>query len=60
MRPPKCGPCVAILIAEGVHPRPDFEALGHSQISWTMDSYSHILPALHQETANRKDAVLGG
>jgi integrase len=35
------------------------ETLGHSQISLTLDTYSHILPALQQEAADRMDAVLG-
>ncbi len=34
------------------------ETQGHSQISLTLDTYSHILPALQQEAADRMDAVL--
>jgi len=34
------------------------EALGHSQISLTMDTYSHIMPALRHDAAAKMDAVL--
>jgi hypothetical protein len=34
------------------------ETLGHSQISLTLDTYSHILPALQQDAADRMDAAL--
>ena len=34
------------------------EILGHSQISLTMNTYSHVLPALPLEAAERMDAVL--
>ena len=48
-----------LLLAQGVSPRVIMETLGHSQISLTLDTYSHILPALQQEAADRMDAVLG-
>jgi integrase len=35
------------------------ETLGHSQISLTMNTYSHVLPALQREAADRMEAVLG-
>jgi integrase len=34
------------------------EILGHSQISLTMNTYSHVIPALQREAAERMDAVL--
>ena len=36
------------------------ETLGHSQISLTMNTYSHVLPALQREAADRMEAVFGG
>ena len=33
-----------LLLAQGVHPRVVMETLGHSQISLTMNTYSHVLP----------------
>jgi integrase len=49
-----------LLLAQGVHPRLVMETLGHSQISLTLDTYSHVLPALRQEVAERMDAILRG
>jgi len=34
------------------------ETLGHSQISLTLDTYSHVLPALQQEAARQIDTLL--
>jgi hypothetical protein len=34
------------------------ETLGHSQISLTLNTYSHVLPALQREAAAKMDAVL--
>jgi integrase len=34
------------------------ETLGHSQISLTMNTYSHVLPALRAEAAAKIDAAL--
>jgi integrase len=34
------------------------ETLGHSQISLTMNTYSHVLPALQREAADRMEALL--
>ena len=48
-----------LLLAQGVSPRTIMEILGHSQISLTMDTYSHVLPALLREAADLMDAVLG-
>jgi integrase len=36
------------------------ETLGHSQISLTMNTYSHVLPVLQREAADRMEAVLAG
>jgi hypothetical protein len=34
------------------------ETLGHSQISLTLNTYSHVLPALQRDAANKMDAML--
>ena len=52
--------CASLLLAQGVHPRVVMEILGHSQISLTLDTYSHVLPALEREAANKMNAVLSG
>jgi integrase len=52
--------CASLLLVQGVHPRVVMETLGHSQISLTMNTYSHVLPALQRDAADRMEAVLGG
>lgn len=42
-----------ILLQMGVHPKVVQELLGHSSISVTMDTYSHMLPTMQQEMMNR-------
>ncbi len=44
--------CASLLLAQGVHPRAVMETLGHSQISLTMNTYSHVMPALRKEVAD--------
>ena len=34
--------------------------LGHSQVSLTLNVYTHVLPALRRDAADRLDSVLGG
>jgi len=34
------------------------ETLGHSQIGLTMNTYSHVLPELQREAAERMNSVL--
>jgi len=50
----------SLLLAQGVHPRVVMETLGHSQISVTMNKYSHVLPVLQRDAANKMDAILAG
>ena len=47
-----------LLLAQGVHPRLVMELLGHSPIAVTMNTYSHVVPELRKETADRMDAIL--
>jgi integrase len=35
------------------------EQLGHSTIALTMNTYSHVIPALQRDAAERMDAALG-
>jgi integrase len=50
--------CASLLLAQGVHPRVVMEILGHSAISLTMNTYSHVSSALQREAAGRMDVVL--
>ena len=47
-----------LLWAQGVHPEIVQERLGHSQISLTLDTYSHVLPGMGREAASKIDALL--
>jgi integrase len=52
--------CATLLLAQGVSPRVVMEMLGHSQVSLTLNTYSHVLPTLQQDAARKMDAILGG
>lgn len=52
--------CASLLLAQGVHPRVAMDILGHSQISLTMNSYSHVVPARQREAAGRMDVLVAG
>ncbi|MFN2484266.1 MAG: tyrosine-type recombinase/integrase [Candidatus Limnocylindria bacterium] len=49
----------SLLLAQGVHPRVVMEQLGHSTIALTMNTYSHVMPALERDAADRMDVALG-
>ena len=51
--------CASYLLSQGVQPRVIIELLGHSQISLTMNTYSHVMPALEREAANAMEALSG-
>jgi integrase len=46
-----------ILLGMGVHPKVVQELLGHSNISMTMDIYSHVLPSMQQEAMEKSDSL---
>lgn len=52
--------CASLLLAQGVDPRTIMEILGHSQISLTLNTYTHISPSLKRDAAEKMDALLGG
>ena len=41
-----------------VHPKAVQEALGHSTISMTLDLYSHLIPSMQKDAAEKLDKVL--
>ena len=45
------------LLAANVPPRVVMELLGHSQISLTLNTYSHVLPTMLDDAAKRLEAV---
>ena len=50
--------CATLLLAQGVQPRVVMDILGHSTISVTMDTYSHVLATMRRDAADQIDAVL--
>jgi integrase len=51
--------CATLLLVQGVSPRVVMEILGHSQISLTMNTYTHVVPELRRQAAERMDQLLG-
>jgi integrase len=47
-----------LLLSEGVHPRVVMEVLGHAQVRTTTDTYSHVMPALGCDAAERMGTAL--
>ncbi len=50
--------CASLLVVQGVHPRVVMEILGHSTITLTMNTYSHVLPQANREAAGLLDTLL--
>jgi integrase len=48
----------SFLLAQGVSPRVVMEVLGHSSFALTMDTYTHVLPALMRDAADAMDRAL--
>jgi len=42
----------------GVHPKVVPERLGHASIGITLDTYSHVMPGMQEEAAEKIDAGL--
>jgi integrase len=50
--------CASLLLAQGVLPRVVLDLLGHSQLSITMDLYSHVMPSALRDAAVAMDRAL--
>lgn len=50
--------CATFLLTMGIPARVVMEILGHSQIAFTMNTYSHVLPVMHEQAADAMDQVL--
>ncbi len=50
----------SLLLAQGVQLRAIMELLGHSTIALTANTYSHVMPSMMQEMAEKMDALLEG
>lgn len=47
-----------LMLKQGVHPKVVQERLGHSDISLTLNTYSHVLPSMQEEAADKMDELL--
>jgi len=45
------------LLKAGVHPKVVSERLGHANISITLNTYSHVLPGMQEEAAEKFDSI---
>ena len=46
-----------LMLANGEHPKVVSERLGHSKVGITLDTYSHVLPGLQEQAAERFGAL---
>jgi len=47
-----------LMLQQGIHPKVVQERLGHSDISLTLNTYSHVLPSMQDEAAEKMDDLL--
>lgn len=47
-----------LLLAAGEHPKVVAELLGHSKVTLTLDTYSHVLPGMLDSAARRMETIL--
>jgi site-specific recombinase XerD len=50
--------CASLLLEQGIPARTIMEILGHSQISLTLNTYSHVSSAMLRDAANVMGSVL--
>ena len=50
--------CVTVMLAVGTNPQVVQETLGHADLSVTLDTYSHLLPNMQDEVAEKINELL--
>ena len=50
--------CATLLLTQGTHPKLVQELLGHATIAMTLDTYSHFLPSMGEQTVRAMEAAL--
>jgi integrase len=50
--------CATLLLSQGTHPNLVQELLGHATIAMTLDTYSHFLPSMGEQTVRAMEAAL--
>ena len=51
--------CATLLLIKGVHPKYVQDLLGHANISITLDTYSHVIPGMGNQTVAAMEEVFG-
>jgi len=51
--------CATLLLIKGVHPKYVQDLLGHANISITLDTYSHVIPRMGNQTVSAMEEVFG-
>lgn len=51
--------CATLLLLAGENPKVVSERLGHASVSLTLDTYSHVLPSMQEESAQKLEAMFG-
>lgn len=49
--------CATLLLLAGENPKVVSERLGHASVTLTLDTYSHVLPAMQEESARKLDEM---
>ena len=49
----------SLMLQAGVHPKIVSERLGHASVNITLDTYSHVLPGVQEEAAERFFELIG-
>ena len=49
----------SVALAAGVHPKVVSERLGHASVAFTLDTYTHAIPALEEDAAELIAALVG-
>lgn len=51
--------CATLLLLQGVHPKVVSEMLGHSNVGFTLQTYSHVLPDMQKQATEAMDRLFG-
>lgn len=51
--------CATLLLLAGENPKVVSERLGHAPVTLTRYTYSHVLPAMQEESARKLEAMSG-
>lgn len=51
--------CATLLLLAGENPKIVSERLGHSTVALTLDTYSHVLPSMQEQAAEKLETMLG-